>query len=533
MQSNCTYLSYQQTGYFSKLVTDYITGDKKLEPLYKHAANITGIQNSIEERKKFPQQRSILVQELIKQYKGVEISAAAENNIQWLLDENTFTVTTAHQPNIFTGPLFFVYKILHAIQLAGTLQKQLPAYKFVPVYYMGSEDADFDELNNITICGQRYEWHTKQTGAVGRMKVDKSFTALLHALHGQLGVLPFGEEIMEAYKKFYTEGTLVQDATLQLVNHLFGKYGLVVLIPDNAELKKVFRPVVEKELREGFSYSAVLETIAVLDEHYKVQAAGRELNLFYLTNDQRLRIEKKEDGFFVEKGDKFFTIDEILNELEIHPERFSANVILRGVFQETILPNIAFIGGGGELAYWLELKKVFEAAAVPYPVLVLRNSLLLCEGREAKRIQSLGISYADIFLSEHELMNKLVALRSNNKIVLNGELQKAADYYDHIMHIAGSIDKTLVPHTEALKQKAIKRLEQLEQKMLRAEKRKFTDEQQQIQKVKQVLFPANNLQERIENISGFYANYGPALIDELLRISLSMDQQFTIAEIKK
>ncbi len=533
MEANCTYLNYAGTGFFSKLVGDYISGDNELKPFYKYPVNLDGIRQSIEARKKFPQQREVLVQQLTKQYEGLLKRPKVEQQIDMLLQPNTFTVTTAHQPNIFTGPLYFIYKILHTIKLAETLQKQLPENNFVPVYYMGSEDADLDELGSITIDGVAYKWQTKQTGAVGRMKVDKAFIGLMGSMQGQLGVLPFGNEIVDLFREVYTLGKTIQQATLELVHSLFGKYGLIVLIPDNAALKKLFNGVVVKELTEKFSHKAVQPTLDALDKLYKVQAGGRELNLFYLIDDKRERIEISGEQFVVKSLALHFSLEEILAELNTYPERFSGNVILRGVFQETILPNIAFIGGGGELAYWLELKNVFEAADVPYPMLILRNSILMVQEKWKTKTENIGLKLEDSFLSEHAIMNKVLANQSINRFSLNGELEKIEILYDEIASIANKIDSTLNNHVVALKTKATKRLQELEKKMLRAEKRKFETELLQVRKIKDALFPGNNLQERVENLSGYYGKYGPKLFDTLLEHSLSLEQQFGVLVIGK
>jgi len=307
---------------------------------------------------------------------------------------------------------------------------------------------------------------------------------------------------------------------------------LIVIIADSAKLKKLFQPVIEKELKERFSNKAVTATIAELEKYYKPQAEGRELNLFYLIEDKRERIELEGLKFKVESLKFEWDEKEILNELNEHPERFSPNVILRGALQETILPNIAFIGGGGELAYWLELKKVFEAAKIPYPMLVLRNSFLIVERKYKQMINNLGLKPEDIFLPEYDLMKKIITNRTENKVRLNGELQKVEDLYNEIMHLASSVDATLKAHVAALKTKAVYGLQELEKKMLRAEKRKYNYEQQQLQKIKSALFPNNSLQERVENISIFYAKYGKQLVDILLSSSLTLQQEFAILEME-
>jgi len=528
METNCTYLPYYQTNYFSNIVIDYVNADKKLQQFYNYPVSIEGIKQSIKARSAFPQQREVLVQELKNQYEGIPQPAKLSENIRSLLQPNTFTITTAHQPNIFTGPLYFIYKLLHVIKIGDELNKQLPGYHFVPVYYMGSEDADLEEVGSITIDGVQYTWQTKQTGAVGRMKVDKAFISMIDAMYGQVGVLPYGDEIVQLFKKIYTLGKPIQQATLELVSHLFGQYGLVTLLPDSKNLKKLFQPVIERELRERFSHNAVTATLTELEKNYKIQAGGRELNLFYLIDDERERIEVEGLRFKVEKLKLKWTEEEILKELDEHPERFSPNVILRGAFQETILPNIAFIGGGGELAYWLELKNVFVSLNVPYPLLVLRNSFLLVEEKYEQMVRNLGLQLKDIFQQEHELMNKIVTGRAENKVRLNGELQKIEDLYNEVMTLASNVDLTLKEHVAALKTKAVHRLQELEKKMLRAEKRKHSTELNQLQKIKAVLFPHNSLQERTENISGFYARYGKNIIDILLKNSTAFNQEFCI-----
>lgn len=531
MKANCTYLPYSKTNYFSGIAIDYVNADEKLLPFYKHPVNVEGIRQSIDARKQFPQQRTLLVQELQKQYEGLPVMEAFNTNIKLLLSETTFTVTTAHQPNIFTGPLYFIYKILHTVKLANVLKQQMPEYDFVPVYYMGSEDADLQELGNMNIDGVHYTWNTDQTGAVGRMKVDAAFLQLIAQMQGQLGVLPFGNELIDVFKKIYTKGKTIQQATLEIVNYLFGDYGLVVLIPDNTQLKKLFHEVLEKELKQQFSHKAVGETIAAMEKHYKVQAGGRELNLFYLINDKRERIEKLGDVYKVEALGLNFTDQQILNELKEYPERFSPNVILRGAFQETILPNIAFIGGGGELAYWLELKGVFEVVNIPYPLLLLRNSFLVAEEKWTQKVKELGLSLSELFQPPFEIMRLIVARRSSNQFALNGELKKVEELYEQIAQLAGSVDITLTNHVAALKVKAVKRLHELEKKMLRAEKRKFEAEQRHLEKVRSALFPQNNLQERVENMSLFYSKYGKGFINILLNHSLSLEQEFAILEL--
>jgi bacillithiol synthase len=398
------------------------------------------------------------------------------------------------------------------------------------VYYMGSEDADLDELGHIFINGQKHQWQTKQTGAVGRMVVDKNLINLITNIAGQVAIFPFGNAIIEILKTCYKEGETIEAATFNVVNHLFKTYGVLVVLPDNADLKRLFAPVIEKELTETFSHQQVETTVAALPIEYKVQASGRALNLFYLKDNRRDRIEWNADKFRVTDTAISFTKAEILQELKNNPERFSPNVILRPVFQETILPNIAFIGGGGELAYWLELKKVFETEDVPYPVMVLRNSFLVIEQDVVQLAAKLNLTITDLFKNEQDLINKLVKQESTQQLSLQKEQQAITTVYATIKTIVDAIDVTLAKHTEALKVQALKKITNLEKKMLRAERKKFEAQQRKIHKLKTALFPTGNLQERIENIIPFYAKWGDDFIDTLYQHSLTLQQEFVVLQ---
>jgi len=526
-----TRLSYRQTGAFSKIVLDYIDGSEALAPFIAQPPSMEGIQSAIEARKQFRTNRNILVEELRKQYSTVERSPAVQNNIDALLSPGTFTVTTAHQNNIFTGPLYFIYKIIHTIKLADHLNESIPGSQFVPVYYIGSEDADLDELNYINLDGRKLAWNTKQTGAVGRMKVDKDILNLIDAIEGQLAVLPHGQETVALVKDCYRLGEDIQTATFKIVNALFAEYGLIVLLPDNALLKQQMLKIFEDDLLNQTASVIVEETSSRLGKLYKVQAHPRDINLFYLLGDLRERIEVRGDRYEVLNSNISFSKEELLAELADHPERFSPNVILRGLYQETILPNIAFIGGGGELAYWLELKDLFNHYQVPYPVQVLRNSFLVIEEKWQERINKLGFKIEDIFLPEQDLINQLVTRESEKKIELNGTLSATEQLYESIKKQAASIDITLVKHVDSLKTTTLHRLQELQKKMLKAEKRKFSDQHRQIQSIREKLFPKNGLQERQDNMLYYYAKWGDEFIRKLYEQSLTLEQEFVVLSI--
>lgn len=528
MDCTSTHLSYKQTGYFSRIVEDYLDQSPLLREFYEHDVSIEGIEAAIERRKQFPTDRKLLQAELQRQYAGIATSARVTQNIERLGQDNSFTVCTAHQPAIFTGTLYFVYKILHAIKLADHLNEKLPQHHFVPVYYMGSEDADLDELGHIHLDGKKLSWETTQTGAVGRMST-KGLEKIISEIDGQFGVQPYGKELVDMLRRCYLESPDIQTATFKLVNELFAEYGLIVLIPDNPNLKRVMGSVFTDDLLEQVPSGLVEESVTALDKAgFKVQAHPRDINLFYLKDNLRQRFIQNGSGYKVHDSQVKFSIEELQHALVQQPEVFSPNVILRGLFQETILPDVAFIGGGGELAYWLEFKKLFNHYNVPFPVLVLRNSFLFIEKKWKEKLQKMNVNEHEIFLSEQELMNKLVKQESDNELDISDQIEKTREAYAELKQIASKIDVTLTEHITALEAAALKKLQTLEKKLLRAERRKFADHQQQIGAIRQSLFPNNNLQERVENFMPYYAQWGREFLDLIYHHSNPLQNGFVV-----
>lgn len=525
-------IAYSQTGKFSKTVLDYVDQAADLKDFYEHPVNLEGIKSAIAQRKKFPTNRTLLVEQLTLQYSKTLPGEKVQGNIQALSEENTFSICTAHQPNIFTGHLYFIYKIMHIIKLCATLKTQLSEYNFVPVFFMGSEDADLEELNHVVIDGYKYEWQTKQTGAVGRMIIDDNLIKLIDQIAGRLKAEKHGQEIVDLLKGSYHKGFTIEEATFLFIHELFKEYGLIVFLSDKAVFKKEFSSIIEEDIFHHTSSKIVEKTSERLSEKYKTQAHPREINLFYLKDDIRNRIVEVENGFVVHHTELFFTADSMRQELIDHPERFSPNVILRGLYQEFILPDVAWIGGGGELAYWLQLKDLFGHHRVPYPVLILRNSFLVIEKKYKELLNKLDLESLDLFKGQRELMDELV--RENSKVVLSldPERKEFQDLYFRIKNIAGEIDSTLNRHVLALEAKHSKSLSALEKKMFREEKRKFEAQQNQLSKLFRALFPEDGLQERTENFMLFYAKYGKDFFKVIYENSLSLEQEFCVLEVR-
>lgn len=532
MSSLLQHIPYSSTHAFSPLVNDFVSDQKKFVSLGVRPVSLSGMREAIDERLRSTTNRTVLVERLKEQYQGVETSAKVLANIELLANENTLTITTAHQNNLFTGPLYFIYKILHVIQLAKTCQQEFPAYNFVPVFYLGSEDADLEELNHIHLADAKLVWETKQAGAVGRMKVDASLLQLLDRLEGELGVLPAGKDWIGLLRECYTKESSIASATIRLVNSLFSKFGLVVLNPDDAQLKKLFLPVLQRELFRGDTESIMTRAIEKLAQlGYEAQAHVRPINLFYLQEGSRQRIEKIGDQWQV--VGTTITFDKASLELELnqHPERFSPNVILRGLYQCTLLPDVAFVGGGSEISYWLQFGNLFNEHQIPFPVLVLRNSFQLLDTELVKKIAVLQLKPAVFFQTIQEISNGLLTDEDLAEFSLQTQLENLHSFYGLIKLKASSIDATLLAHVAALEKKAADQLVGLEKKMKKAVKKRYSSQEQQVAILKNRFSPKGQLQERTLNAGEYISRYGFDWLDQIAKASLGFEQQFTLLEL--
>ncbi|CAM1353007.1 bacillithiol biosynthesis cysteine-adding enzyme BshC [Tenacibaculum insulae] len=527
---NVTHIPFKNTGFFSKTMIDYLEKSEKLQPFYKNFPSIASFKNQIENKAFSKETRTVLVDVLNKQYKSIEVSAKTQQNIDDLLLENTFTVTTGHQLNLFTGPLYFLYKILSTINLCEELKTNYPKQKFVPIYWMATEDHDFEEINYFNFKGKKVQWNSAQTGGVGRFSTD-GLAEVLNVFSTHLGTSKNAKFLTNLFKEGYVKHTNLADATRYIANELFKNYGLVILDADERVLKQKLLPFIEKELKEQVSYKKVTETIDTLGKEYKIQVNPREINLFYLTDEIRERIVFEEGIYKVNNTTISWSFNELIKEVNEFSERFSPNVIMRPLYQEVVLPNLCYIGGGGELAYWLQLKSYFDEVKVPFPILLLRNSVQIVSEKQVKKLNNLSISLTDIFIKQNDLLKQKVLETSEEKVDFTNQKKSLQQQFVGLRELAKKTDVSFVGAVNAQEIKQLKGLENLEKRWLHAEKRRNKDLVDRIIVLQNEILPNESLEERQRNFSEYYLEYGNTLIDALKEGLKPLQLEFTVLEL--
>lgn len=527
-----THIPFQNTGFFSKIMHDYLEKNAALKQFYHNFPDTQGFYNQIEEKEKSfsLQTRITLLTALKKQYQNFEISQKTSENISLLQQKNTFTITTGHQLNLFTGPLYFLYKIFSTINLCEELTEKFPDKNFVPIYWMATEDHDFDEINYFNFNGKKVSWNRADGGAVGRFSTN-GLEDVFEVFSSHLGNSKNATFLKNLFSKAYLHHENLADATRFIANTLFSEYGLVIVDGDDKKLKKLLIPFIKEDLLNQTSFKEVSKTITDLEKEYKVQVNPREINLFYLSDDSRERIVFEKGVYKINNTNTQFTEDEILQEVDHHPEKFSPNVLIRPLYQEVILPNLCYIGGGGEMAYWFQLKDFFTKVDVPFPILLLRNSVQIVTSKQASKLDKLLISKEEMFIKQNDLLSKKVLENSQIQIQFDDKKRFLQNQFDDLKSVAQKTDISFLNAVNAQEKKQLNGLENLKKRLLKAEKRRQQDLVHRITELQNEILPNQSLEERQRNFSEYYLEYGQTFMESLKASLKPLQLEFTILEL--
>lgn len=504
------------TRQFPPLFLDYIHQNPALKPFYGDFPDLEGFRRQLSRKPFDAAKRQTLVSVLEKQYAGLPNPP----DFSVLLDETTFTVTTGHQLNLCTGPLYVVYKLITVVNLAKKLAAEFPDYRFVPVYWMATEDHDFAEINHFQIDGNAYAWHTEQTGAVGRMK-----TGELKAVFAKVS------EKLPVFERAYAGQPTLAAAVRAYTHELFGAEGLVCLDADDRALKAQFADVMRDDVTNHTAFRLVNETTQRLEAlGYKAQIHPRDINFFYLGNGVRERLVRVHDGYEVLDTGIQLLESEMGELIDAEPEALSPNVILRPLYQEMILPNLAYVGGPAEVPYWLQLKGVFDHHGVPFPLLMPRNFALVLNQPSARRLKSLGLAPEELFHEEHVLRKTFVQRHSDLDLSLNDEIAAFGQRFSILEAKAVAVDATLGGAVRADFKRLLNRLDWLEKRLVRAEARRQEVGLRHLAEVKAHLFPNGEAQERVQNFMTFALPH-PDFLRNMAAVFDPLDFRYYVVEL--
>jgi bacillithiol biosynthesis cysteine-adding enzyme BshC len=500
-------IDFNTSRLFPRIVSDYLLGADSLKKFYRFPHHIDSFQTAIAAKQFNATQRALLTETLMSQYKNAGIELDEQDlvykNIVSLKENNTYTITTGHQLCVLTGPLYFLEKIIHVIKLAKSLSENNSQNHLVPLFWMASEDHDFTEISSLNINGQHYSWEKETSNApVGRIN-SKDLEPFFELLKPHISELH--ADFFESSKQIYLSSTNLSEATRKLVHLIFSKYGLVVIDGDDIAFKKSFQQVIYTDILTGLPFQALHNTnkeLSILNYHQQVN--GRSCNHFYIHEGKRLLIEKSKDVFTIKDSDIEFTKQEMEAEIANHPEKFSPNVVMRPVYQEFIIPNLAYIGGPGEVSYWLQLYSVFTELGVSYPIIVCRNTFLFTDVYTRRILKKLYISWSDLFAGRETVCKNLL-----QKLIPTSEESLIKDTQTMFQNLIGEsekLDNKISAELIKAKNNQLSVLKKSVKHLNRVKKIKLDKELKEIEQVYEAIFPNNAPSERTYNVLSLSVN---------------------------
>ena len=474
--------------------------------------------------------RSTLVRVLTEQNKEHHCGIKTLANIDLLGNDNTVAIVTGQQVGICSGPLYTIYKTVTAIKLAEQLAAQFPDYNFVPVFWVEGEDHDFDEINKFNLInpeGQfekiEYLWGgkplEKNPGPVGDLLIDGFIDKFFDDVQSRLQETEFKAQIFASLRGHYRAGSRLGKAFLGLMNQLFEETGLIFLNPDNKEFKQILKPLFQKEIATITKTSQmVIERSAELEEHYHAQIKAKALNLFMLHKGGRYLIEARENDYSLKGTRQFFSKEELNAMVENTPEMISSNVVLRPICQDTILPTLAYVGGPSEIAYFAQLKPVYEFFGVPMPVVYPRASVTIVEEKVKNILEKFQVDFTEVISNLDPVLIRIAEQVSEVKVEalfesLNRRVKEAV--VESRFGIQ-QIDPTLSGAVESTLARIEGQINVLKEKTQQAQGRRQDVTVKQVQKVALNIFPNSNFQEREFNVVYYMNKYGPDFVKWLM-----------------
>jgi bacillithiol biosynthesis cysteine-adding enzyme BshC len=522
-------ISFNDIDSIPQLVKDFL--NQKIEGFENNTFSLDHFKDQIHHKQNSftPDQRQILSDVLEKQLSGLTLSSKQKENLENLKQQNTFTITTGHQLNLFSGPVFFVYKILQTIKTCTYLKENFPDFNFVPLYWMASEDHDFAEINHFKTENNYYEINEKSGGSVGRITISDTF--FISEFEKEFKDSVFGTELVLMMKEAYKVGNTLTEAIKTLVNRLFSEFGLLIIDGDSRELKNQIKDIFKDELINFSLQKNSKQKVDFLTNKYgKVQVNPREINLFYLS-ETRDRIDFDGENYIAVDTDKRFTQEEILHELENHPEKFSPNALMRPVYQEKVLPNLAYIGGNAEIMYWLELKDYFAAVHIPFPVLIPRNSMLFIKEKTVGKIEKLDLNIEDFFGNFTAITNQKILKDSSVLQLLEEKEMLLTKGFSELKTIAETTERSFGNMVKAEEVRQLKSFKRMKKRLLHAEKIKQSELLERLEKLFLDVHPSKTWQERVYNFSVFFSDYGYSWLENCWEEMVVQESKLIIVAI--
>jgi bacillithiol synthase len=463
---------------------------------------------------------------------------AARDTSARLASAQTVAILTGQQAGAFGGPLFTLLKAVTALQLAKRISEEHHT-DVVVIFWVDADDHDWDEVASCTVLDAAFQPRTvtlpPPDGAgerpVALLSLDGRVEQTLDELAAALGTTEFSEGVLAALRAAYSPGVGMAEAFARWLETLLGPHGLIVFDASDPASKPLVADLFARELRGGRTAalaSAAGEQLASLGHQPQVTPQPDSVALFHLDGSRR---PLRRQGDTVLAGDAPFTIDALTEQLKTSPDRFSPNVLLRPIVQDTLFPTICYVAGPSEVAYLGQLRGVYESFGVPMPLIYPRSTATLIDSATARFLSRYEVPIEQLQQQDESFLNRL--LESQIPASVDAALRDAAaalqDKMTRVIEAMPAVDPTLAGAAKTTLSKMEHDLQALQNKMIQAVKRRDETLRRQFTRAQAQIFPTGHPQERTLGVAYFLNRYGPGLVDRLFaELPLKLGQHWII-----
>jgi bacillithiol biosynthesis cysteine-adding enzyme BshC len=522
-------LPFTEIPHQSKLFTDYQNNPLELSKYYP-----LSVESHTEISKHIPKilsnykaDRNALCNVLEEANRSNGASQKTLANIELLRDEDCVAVVSGQQAGLLTGPLYTIYKALSAVRMSECLTGR--GIKAVPVFWIATEDHDFEEVSKISIVDSKGELvllknepkRCYENLPVGYVKLDESIKLTVDELFESLPHTEFTDELRATVEETWVSGVDYGDAFARLLTKFLGKFGLIVLCPLDARLKRLATPIYVDAIKKSDEIVSALrdrsKELEANGYHAQVLVGEDYFPLFWQAKDRtRHALKKSKTGTFKTKDiEREFTLEELADLAAVEPERFSPSVVLRSVVQDYLLPTICYFGGAAEIAYFAQSSEVYRILERPVTPILHRQSFTFVESKHAKTLNKYDLELKDLFEGIDVIEPKIVERFLNTEMTqiffeAEQNIEKELERLDKNLSL---LDPTLADNLANRRQKIIYHIANLRSKFHTAQIKKDDVIHRQIEAAFSNVFPNKGLQERTLNLSTFVNRYGVYFID--------------------
>jgi len=319
-------------------------------------------------------------------------------------------------------------------------------------------------------------------------------------------------------KNIYKEGKSFKEAFRELLFHYFDEYGLVLFDPQDTQVKKLLKPIFKKEITDFRAHTEKLvQTSATLEELYHAQVKVKPVNLFLRVDEGRYSIEPVDNEYRLRRKRKSFTQEQLLELLETEPDKFSPNVLLRPICQDYLFPTAFYIAGPSEIAYFAQIKPLYEIYDIVEPIIYPRSSATIMENSIANSLEKYSVSINEIFIDVENVKKKIINSVEERSVdeMFDGITNQIEVTFDQLKEKLLDLDKTIADSSNRYRDKILSNITELKSKAEKAQQKKYEVTLRQIDRAAVHLFPNSNLQEREINLIYFANKYGEEFLKKV------------------